>query len=131
DRSFAPLGLQTTFAPRRSGRPIVVVHGVGADNRFLRWLVRRYMASAAIPGGGLFGTLEDLLAFGAATLRPRMVDGRPVPVSLATVDQLFADQTGGIPGVINDEERPIHYGLGWGKPTLMREVPGSPRVAAH
>jgi CubicO group peptidase (beta-lactamase class C family) len=26
---------------------------------------------------------------------------------------------------------PVHFGLGWGKPTLTRAMPGSPRVISH
>jgi CubicO group peptidase (beta-lactamase class C family) len=126
-----PLGMQSTFDPRRAGRPIVAVHGVGAENRVIRFFLLRYMAAAAVPGGGLFGTLDDLLRFGATVLRPRLEGTRQVPLSSDTITQMTADQTHGVPGVTEGEERLVHFGLGWGKPTLMRELPGSDRVVSH
>jgi CubicO group peptidase (beta-lactamase class C family) len=128
-----PLGMQATFDPRRTGRPIAIVHGVGAENRVIRFLLLRYMAGAAVPGGGLFGTLDDLLRFGAATLAPwGSGEGKAVPLKPETIAQMHEDQLHGrVNGMTEGEERPMHFGLGWGKPTLMREVPGSPRVVSH
>ena len=131
ERLFRPLGMQTTFDPRGRDRPIVPVAGVGADNPLVRWLLLRYMARAAVPGGGLFGTLDDLLAFGAAVLRPRRSDGRWLPVSRETLAAMGTDQTAGLRGEFDGTEREVHFGLGWSKPTLMREAPGSARVMAH
>ena len=131
-RLQAPLGMHTTFDPRRAGRPIVAVHGVGVDSFLKRFLVLRYMARAALPGGGLFGTLDDLTRFGAALLRPRVVDGRPVPLTAQTIALMGEDQTRGeVVGKHDDEEVPVHHGLGWGKPTLMRDSPGSANVISH
>jgi CubicO group peptidase (beta-lactamase class C family) len=130
-RLLEPLGMQSTFDPRRAGRPLVAVHGVGAENRFIRFFLLRYLAAAAVPGGGLFGTLDDLLRFGAAILRPRQDGTRHLPVSPETIAEMTADQTKGIVGITDGEERHVHFGLGWGKPTLMRDVPGSDRVVSH
>jgi CubicO group peptidase (beta-lactamase class C family) len=44
---------------------------------------------------------------------------------------MMEDQLGGLPGSYEGEERAVHFGLGWGKPTLMHEVPGSPRAVWH
>jgi CubicO group peptidase (beta-lactamase class C family) len=41
------------------------------------------------------------------------------------------DHVGGLPGRYNDEDRSVHHGLGWAKPTLMKDVPGSARVVDH
>jgi serine-type D-Ala-D-Ala carboxypeptidase len=130
-RLLEPLGMRATYDPRGSGRPIVAVHGVGVDNRLKRYLILRYLAATQIPGGGLFGTLDDLLMFGAALLRPREIDGREVPLSGRTVDLMFEDHLDGLPGIYDDEELNVHFGLGWGKPTLMFDLPGSPRVVSH
>jgi CubicO group peptidase (beta-lactamase class C family) len=131
-RLFAPLGMaNTSFDPRASRRPLVPVRGVGAENRLRRFLLLRYMAAIAHPGGGLFATLDDLLRFGAALLTPRRVGERWLPVSAETFALMGRDHVGGIPGRYNGEERPVHYGLGWSKPTLMKDVPGSPRVVDH
>lgn len=130
-RLLDPLGMESTFDPRTSRRPVVAVQGVGVNNRLTRFLVVRYLAAAALPGGGLFGTLEDLLRFGAATLRPRREGGRYVPLSPASIELMAKDHLRGLPGVFDGEERPVHFGLGWGKPTLMRELPGSESVVSH
>ena len=34
-------------------------------------------------------------------------------------------------GTFNQSDLPVHFGLGWGKPTLMRKLPGSDRVVSH
>ncbi|MEX2548189.1 MAG: serine hydrolase domain-containing protein [Chloroflexota bacterium] len=130
-RLLEPLGMQATFDPRGSNRPVVAVHGVGINNRLTRFVVLRYLARAALPGGGLFGTLDDLLRFGAATLRPGRQDDRYVPLSPASIELMMDDHLKGLPGVFDGEERPVHFGLSWGKPTLMRELPGSARVVSH
>jgi CubicO group peptidase (beta-lactamase class C family) len=131
DRLFEPLGMHATFDPRGKGRPIVPVAGVDADNPFIRWLLLRYMARVQVPGGGLFATLDDLLAFGAAILRPRQSARGWLPLSPATIDEMGTDQTAGLRGDVDGVEREIHFGLGWSKPTLMRDAPGSARVVAH
>jgi CubicO group peptidase (beta-lactamase class C family) len=131
-RVLDPLGMISTFDPRRANRPIVAVRGVGIENRFVRFLMLRFLANAALPGGGLFGTLDDLLRFGAALLRPEPgADGRPVPVSTATFEEMTRDQLNGAPGSYDGEDRPVHFGLGWGKPTLMFDLPGSKSVVSH
>ena len=129
EKVFDPLGMETTFDARKSRRPIVAVQGVGVENRLVRFVVVRYLAAAALPGGGLFGTLNDLLRFGAAIIRP--VDGR-VPIGRATFDLMAQDHLAGrVRGSWDDEEAPVHFGLSWGKPTLMRDMPGSPSTVSH
>jgi CubicO group peptidase (beta-lactamase class C family) len=132
ERLQKPLGMQATFDPRRGGRPIVAVQGIGVDSRLTRFLVLRYLAGAALPGGGLFGSLDDMTRFGAALLRPRIVDGRHLPLRAQTIAQMAEDQTlGKVSGKHDDEDVPVHHGIGWGKPTLMRDVPGSVNVFSH
>jgi CubicO group peptidase (beta-lactamase class C family) len=132
-RVFEPLGMTDVgFDPRGRGRPIMPVAGIGADNRLIRFLLLRYMASIAHPGGGLWGTLDDVLCFGAAWLAPRQgPDGRWLPLRPETMQLMSEDQTHGVPALIDGEERPMHHGLGWSKPTLMRDLPGSPAVIDH
>lgn len=130
-RLLDPLGMRATFDPRRSGRPVVAVHGVGVDSRLRRFIVLRYLARAALPGGGLFGTLDDLLRFGSGLLEPRRDGDRYVPLSPASFNVMTQDHLRGIPGVFDGEERPVHFGIGWGKPTVMRDVPGSQEVVSH
>ena len=132
ERLQKPLGMHTTFDPRRAGRPIVAVHGIGVDSFITRFVVLRYMARAALPGGGLFGTLDDMTRFGAALLRPRIVDGRHLPLRAQTIADMAEDQTKGlVAGIEYEEEQHVHYGLSWGKPTLMRDLPGSKNTFSH
>lgn len=131
ERLFEPLGMAATFDPRGSARRLVTVHGVGAENRLRRWLLLRYVAGIAVPGGGLWGTLDDLLRFGAALLRPRRRAGRWLPLSPPTVALTMKDHTHGLTGNFEGEEGPVHFGLSWAKPTMMGELPGSARVVAH
>ena len=132
ERLARPLDLGLTFDPRRSRRPVIPVHGVGVDNRFVRWYVVRYLAGAALPGGGLFGNLADLTTVGAALISPQPHGGRAAfPLRAETVAEMAADQTRGLPGEQDGEERPVHVGLGWAKPTLMRDLPGSKSVISH
>lgn len=130
-RLFEPLGMEATFDPRGSGRQLVRVHGVGADSWLRRFFLLRYLVSTAIPGGGLWGTLDDLLRFGAASMRPRATDDGYVPLSPATAELMMEDHVHGVVGEVDGETKPVYFGLGWGKPTLMREVPGSPRAVGH
>lgn len=131
ERLIEPLGMVSTFDARRSKRPIIAVEGIGVDNRLTRFVVARYLARAALPGGGLFGNAEDVVRFAAATLSPRFIDGRRVPLEAATIELMGADHVRGVRGIIDGVERPVHFGLGWGKPTLMRDIPGSPAVVSH
>jgi CubicO group peptidase (beta-lactamase class C family) len=131
ERVLQPLGMRTTYDPRQSGLPIVAVHGVGVDNRLTRFLVLRYLAATQIPGGGLFGTLDDLLRFGGGVLRPTRVGDRDVPLGRRSIEMMIEDQLGGVAGEFDGEPHDVYFGLGWGKPTLMRNVPGSPRVVSH
>ena len=132
ERLAQPLNAGLTFDPRRSRRPVMPVHGVGVDNRFVRFIVLRYLAGAALPGGGLFGNLADLAALGAALVLPRPAGGRAAfPLRAETVALMAQDQTQGVPGEVDGEERPMHAGLGWAKPTLMRDLPGSKSVISH
>ncbi len=131
-RLLDPLGMNdTTYDPRRSQRQLVPVRGVGAENRVRRFLLLRYMASIAHPGGGLFATLDDVLRFGAALLQPVQHDGRWLPISAETFTLMGEDRVGGLVGQYDGEERAVHQGLGWAKPTLMKDVPGSARVVDH
>ncbi|CAN5741572.1 serine hydrolase domain-containing protein [soil metagenome] len=132
-RLFEPLGMRdTAFDPRRRGRALVPVHGVGADNPIKRFFLLRFVVALAHPGGGLWGTLDDLVRFGSGLLAPRLAAGeRWIPVSAETFALMSKDHAGGVPGVIADEERPVRHGLAWGKPTLNHPVSGSPRVVDH
>jgi CubicO group peptidase (beta-lactamase class C family) len=81
------------------------------------------------PGGGLWSTAGDLVRFGQAMLNGGSLGGvrvlRPESVALVTSDQTVGLLQQG------DPPAPIHYGLGWDKSTINRELPGSPAVFDH
>jgi CubicO group peptidase (beta-lactamase class C family) len=55
-----------------------------------------------------------------------------VPIRPETFELMCEDHLGGrVNGSWDDEESPVHFGLSWGKPTLMRDIPGSPRAVSH
>ena len=126
--------MHTTFDPRRAGRPIVAVQGIGVDSFLTRYRSScAYMARAALPGGGLFGDARrhDALWRGAAAAAYR----RWPPSAAARADDR-GDGRGSDQGRVSwacttRTNVPVHHGLGWGKPTLMRDVPGSTNVFSH
>jgi CubicO group peptidase (beta-lactamase class C family) len=118
-RVLAPLDMRDT---RFDVRPVmdrtVDVHGIGPANTVTRLLVTRFLAAATLPGGGLFGTAEDLLRFGRALL-PRATTPADAPrvLSEQAIALMTRDQTAGIPEVLEDGTvREPHYALGWQKP---------------
>jgi CubicO group peptidase (beta-lactamase class C family) len=130
-RLLQPLGMRdTAFDPRRLGRTIVPVHGVGADNFIKRFFLLRFVVALAHPGGGLWATLDDLVRFGAGLLAPRQEGGRWLPISPETFALMGEDHARGVPA-FSEGGRPIHHGLGWGKPTMNAELPGSQRTVDH
>ena len=68
-RLTGPLGMvDTTFDPRADRRRVMPVAGLGADHRLVGELLLRFLARATMPGGGLFGTVDDLLRLGRSLL---------------------------------------------------------------
>jgi CubicO group peptidase (beta-lactamase class C family) len=147
-RVMAPLGMvDTSFDPRPQRSRTQQVHGVRVDNFVAREFMVRFLASATLPGGGLFGPAEDLLRFGRSML-PR--DATPVAgvriLSQAAIDEMTREQTEGIPEMLEDGSvRSADYALGWHTPgaNVARSgqphevdvhgvrVPASPRSFTH
>lgn len=143
-RLLDPLGMvDTTFDARPDRSRAMVVHGMPMRNIVVRELILRFLAVAALPGGGLFGTVEDLLRFGRAMLPRRGQDG-PRVLSQARIDEMTREQTAGIPELLEDgTTREPRYALGWRKrsdasagrgdgasdPALV--IPASPATVTH
>jgi CubicO group peptidase (beta-lactamase class C family) len=130
-RLIEPLGmLDTSFDPRRSRARIVPVAGFGPRNRLIDELLMRFLARATLPGGGMFGTVPDLLRLGMALL-PRSEDRADGGTSAriltrAAIDAMAAPQTAGIPHIAEDGTRTeVAQALGWRKPG-----PGWPQRAS-
>ena len=118
-RVLRPLDMHDT---RFDVRPVmdraVDVHGIGRANAFTRLLVTRFLAAATLPGGGLFGTAEDLLRFGRSLLPRAVVAGdAPRVLSERAIGLMTREHTMGIPEELDDGTiREPHYALGWHKP---------------
>ncbi len=118
-RVLAPLGMgDTRFDVRPMLRRAVDVHGIGRANPVTRRLMTRFLARATLPGGGLFGTAEDLLRFGRSLLpSARVPPGSPRVLSERGIHLMTREHTQGIPEVLEDgTRRDPHYALGWHKP---------------
>ena len=116
-RLFEPLGMtSTTFDPRPMRSRVPPVRGVPLGNPLLRELILRFLAKATLPGGGLFGSAEDLLRLGRALL-PRESGPGPRVLSQAAIEAMTTEQTAGILEIHEDgSTRDPHYALGWRKP---------------
>lgn len=116
-RVLAPIGANDlTFDPRSARNRVIRVHGVGVENRLFQEVVLRFLARATLPGGGLWGTAEDLVRFGRSML-PVASGAGPRILSQAGIDEMSREQTNGIVDIMADgTERDPRYALGWGKP---------------
>jgi CubicO group peptidase (beta-lactamase class C family) len=118
ERLTEPLGMtDTTFDARPMRDRLLPVHGFGADNRIVQEVLLRFLAGAKLPGGGLFGTLGDLLRLGRALLPADPAVPGPRVLSQAALDEMSRDHTEGWRHVSEDGiEREVRQGLGWRKP---------------
>lgn len=116
-RVLGPIGARDlTFDPRRARGRAVRVHGVGVENRLMQEIVMRFLARATLPGGGLWGTADDLLRFGRSML-PAASGAGPRILSQAAIDEMGREQTKGLFDISADGTlRDPRYALGWGKP---------------
>jgi CubicO group peptidase (beta-lactamase class C family) len=118
-RVLDPLGMRDTrFDVRPLMARAVDVHGVPMANPIIRRLIIRFLAAATLPGGGLFGTAEDLLRFGRALLpRGEAHPEQPRVVSETAIALMTREQTQGIMELEEDgTAREACQALGWRKP---------------
>jgi CubicO group peptidase (beta-lactamase class C family) len=148
-RVLRPLGMtETVFDARPFRDRIVTVEGTGADNRLVAEALLWMLARACFPGGGLFGTVPDLLRFGGALLNGGNgtggqgiggengvggfagLDGAPRLLSAAAVARMAEPQTAGVPEIAEDGS--VSYmdqGIGWR--LSSGEWPAGERVITH
>jgi serine-type D-Ala-D-Ala carboxypeptidase len=130
-RLTGPLRMtDTTFDARSRRERVIAVSGLGVDNRLVQEVLMRFLASAQLPGGGLFGTLRDLLVLARALLPVDPAAPGPRILSQAAIDEMTRDQTEGMTHVSDDGvAREVHQALGWRKP--LRHWPGGASAFTH
>lgn len=130
-RLTEPLGMtETTFDARPLRERVMPVHGVGVENRLVQEILLRFLAGAQMPGGGLFGTLTDLLKLTRSLLPTDPVKPATRVLSQGAIDEMGRNHTEGWTHVSEDGvEREVRQGLGWRKP--QRDWPGSERAFTH
>jgi CubicO group peptidase (beta-lactamase class C family) len=86
------------------------------------------------PGGGLWSTWADVVAFGQAYLKAGKPNSKPDTfrvLSPATIELMTRDHISGLSQMIEGRPQPAHYGLGWGKYSVSNMIPGSVRAFEH
>jgi CubicO group peptidase (beta-lactamase class C family) len=132
ERVLTPAGMrETAFDPRPLGRKrLMPVHGAALDSWWRRRIALGYLAALEHPGGGLWGTVDDLLHLGGAFLDSW--HGRSgALLRPASIREMTRLQTAEAPAIRDGLERPANYGLGWWKPGDAREVPASRAAFEH
>jgi len=127
---FGPLGMRdTSFAPSTAQQPRAMrVYAPPADPDGDQRI--QYFTSLAAPGGGLWSTAADLIAFGQALLRSGR-SGVYHLLSPAAIEVMTRLHTGGLVEIVEDKPIPATYGLGWGKPGPDGAALASPRAYEH
>jgi len=130
-RLTEPLGMaDTTFDARPLRARIMPVHGFGVDNRIVQEVLLRFLATAQLPGGGMFGTIDDMLRLTRALLPADAASPGPRILSQAAIDEMSRNQTEGWTHVSEDGiKREVRQGLGWRKP--LRAWPGTELAFTH
>ncbi len=131
ERLTEPLGMSaTTFDARPLRDRTIAVRGIGAENRLVQEVLMRFLAMARMPGGGMFGTLGDLLRLGRALLPTEPLSAGPRVLSQAAIDEMTRLRTEGWTHVSEDGvEREVRQALGWRVP--QRQWSGSSRAFTH
>jgi CubicO group peptidase (beta-lactamase class C family) len=124
-----PLGLRdTTFLPEgEQCARALAVHAVREAQGGLAadW---DYFATLALPAGGLWSTIDDLVRFGQALLDG--VQGRRRTIlSQASLAAMTRLQTAGLREF--KTQQPAAYGLCFGKPSALMQTLGSPAAFGH
>jgi serine-type D-Ala-D-Ala carboxypeptidase len=128
---FEPLGMRdTSFAPQGEQQTCAMpIYSAQGEEEFEARIA--YFTSVAAPGGGLWSTAADLIAFGQALLRGGLYNSYHV-LSPASIELMTRLHTGGMTEVMDDGRSvPALYGLGWGKPGLDGSTLASPRAYRH
>ncbi len=124
DHVLVPAGMRdTSFRPSEPARR-APVHGLGDQGAGDRLVARK------IPGGGLWSTAADLLAFGRVFLREGRGDRGHV-LSPPSVRNMTRLHTEGLVAIADGRRDRFDYGLGWGKPGGMAGPPADASAFGH
>jgi CubicO group peptidase (beta-lactamase class C family) len=128
-RIFEPLDMTATgFEADVAGHAAAPVHVVGRTDEEAAAL-GRWFQSVDHPGGGLWSSAADLVAFGRAMLHGgRLGDARILGTPF--LELMTREQTAGIFEAGDPPRRPV-YGLGWAKSGLDGRMPGSAAQFGH
>jgi CubicO group peptidase (beta-lactamase class C family) len=124
EQMFAPLGMNdTAFSPADRNRA-APVHNFGDAAQLAAFMAR------AVPGGGLWSTAADLIAFGQTFLNGGRRGGYHLlsPAAIAAMTHLQ------VAGEVQWQEgvtMPFYYALGWGKNAHAPGSLGSSNAYAH
>jgi CubicO group peptidase (beta-lactamase class C family) len=128
DEIFGPLGMRdTAYQPVDPARGMAL-HLPAIPDAF-QAAATAFFNSMQAPGGGLWATAADLVAFGQAMLG----GGRSGDVRILGrrfVAQMTRDQTAGIMAA-GPPPSAAPYGLGWALPGASGRQPASPRAFGH
>ncbi len=130
-RLLDPLGMdETVFDARPFRDRIVPVEGTGAENRLVAEALLWLLARARFAGGGLFGTISDLLDLGGALLDGADGETRPRVLSRAAVARMAEQQVDGVPHIAEDGTVTfVQQGIGWRR--SGGDWPAGDRVITH
>lgn len=128
DEIFGPLGMvDAAYAPLDAERGMAL-HLPGIPDAF-QGPATAYFNSIQAPGGGMWATAADLVAFGRAMLAGGRSNGVRV-LGRRFVEQMTRDQTAGILEA-GPPPTPSPYGLGWALPGASGRQPASARSFGH
>jgi CubicO group peptidase (beta-lactamase class C family) len=130
-RLTQPLGMaDTSFDPRYARKRTATMHGFRIQNRLVQEILLRFLARAQLPGGGMFGSVHDLLRLGRALLPPSQDDKAPRILSQTAIAKMSQLQTAGM--TYESEDGAMHevrQALGWRKPRVG--WPGTDAAFTH
>ena len=128
DEILGPLGMpDTAYAPVDVARGMAL-HLPNIPDAF-QAPATAYFNSIQTPGGGLWASAGDLVAFGRAMLAGGRLDGVRV-LGRRFVEQMTRDQTAGIMEA-GTPPTAAPYGLGWSLPGASGRQPASRRSFGH
>lgn len=116
-RLTGPLGMsETVFDARPLRSRVVQVEGTNTANRVATEVMLWFLARATFPGGGMFGTVPDLLQLGRSLLPSNSSAQVPRILSRSAVEDMARQQIAGVPHVAEDGAVSyVEQGLGWRK----------------